>query len=81
MSFQNNHPLKSVTLLALFSLNAMAFPLFGAKNTLTNAHAGSSGVIELQKDFNGFYVEADLSYYLSAHPIQLVPLKTMIVLR
>jgi len=63
MSLQNNHLFINVALLALFSLNTMAFPLFETKNTLMNAHAGSSGVIELQKDFSGFYVEADLSYY------------------
>jgi len=42
----------------------MAFPLFETKNTLMNAHAGSSGIIELQKDSNNeFYVEADLASY------------------
>lgn len=55
----------SLTLLAFICFQSNAFPIFrdnSLRNPLINAHAESTGIIQLQKDpnDNSFYVEADL---------------------
>ncbi len=63
---RSNILLFSLTFLAFFCSQSMAFPSL-LRNTIMNAHATSSGVIDLSKDSYGqFYVEADLSYYWGA---------------
>ena len=56
----------SLAFLSFLCSQSVALPQFGGalRNTIMNAHATSSGIINLQKDsFNQFYVNADLSYY------------------
>jgi len=65
MSRSVNIPL-SLALLAFLCLQAQAFSLFEARfmrNTIMNAHASSTGIIELKKDSHSFYVEADLNTF------------------
>jgi hypothetical protein len=59
----------SLAFLALFCSQSMALPSFGGalRNTIMNAHATSSGIIDLKTDYNNnFYVETDFSYYYGA---------------
>jgi hypothetical protein len=63
---RSNILLFSLAFLAFFCSQSMAFPNL-LRNTIMNAHATSSGIIDLQKDYYGqFYVEADFSYYWGA---------------